>query len=97
LLTLAIRLLTLVEFVVRRQLRVTGQALTGLYPENPRKSTATPSAERLLRAFDNLTLTIIEVNGKRLIHAPPLSVLQTQIVCLLGLPDNIYANLADGP
>jgi transposase len=97
LLTLAIRLLTLVEFVVRRQLRVSGQVLAGLYPENPRKSTATPSAERLLRAFANLTLTIIEVNGKRLIHAPPLSVLQTQIVRLLGLPDNIYANLADGP
>jgi transposase len=95
LLTLALRLLTLVEFVVRRQLRATGQALTGLYPENPHKSTDTPTAERLLRAFANLTITIVQINGQRLIHAPPLSTLQAQIIALLGLPDNIYANLAD--
>ncbi len=36
LLSLGLRILTLIEFVVRRQLKVGGESLGGLYPENPR-------------------------------------------------------------
>jgi transposase len=94
LLSLALRLLTLIEFVVRRQLRASHSMLQGLYPENPKKQTAIPTAERLLKAFSNLNLTIFEMDGKEMIHFPPLSSVQLQILELLGLPPDLYSRLA---
>lgn len=95
LLSLALRLLTLIELVVRRQLQSSASSLTGLYPEHPQKQTGKPTAERLLRAFSNLTLTIIETRGQRFGHAPPLTPLQQHIIQLLGLPADIYSRLVD--
>lgn len=97
LLNLALRLLTLIEFVVRRQLQHTHTHLMGRYPEHPKKQTATPTAERILRAFSNLTLTTVEVRGKQFAHAPPLNPLQQQILQLLGLSSDIYSRLVEDP
>ena len=47
----ALRVVTLMEFVVRRSLKQQGAALVGLHKENPRKATATPTAERLLQVL----------------------------------------------
>lgn len=95
LLSLALRLLTLMQFVVRRHLKAEGTSLVGLYPGNPNKKTDQPTAERLLRAFSNLTLTILQVNGQFFAHAPPLSLVQMQIIQALGLPSDIYSRLGD--
>lgn len=43
----AVRLLTLIEFVVRRALQREQATLVGLPPENPKKATAAPTTERL--------------------------------------------------
>ncbi len=96
LLSLALRLLTIIEFVVRRQLTVIEvNSLAGLYPEHPKKRTSQPTAERLLRAFSNITLTIIEAHGQRFGYVPPLNLLQQEIISLLSLPPDIYSNLVD--
>jgi transposase len=94
LLSIALHLLTLMQFVVRRHLNSTGTMLSGLYPDNPRKQTAIPTFERLLKAFGNWTVTIIHINGQRLIHAPPLSPTQMQILQALGLPQDTYSRLS---
>jgi len=94
LLSLAVRLLTLIEFVVRRALRDTRQQLVGLHLENPRKATATPTAERLLRAFSRITLTVIHLPDRRIYHLTPLSPLQQHILSLLGLSPDVYRALA---
>ena len=94
LLSLALRLLTLIEFVVRRALHDSQQQLLGLHLENPRKATATPTTERLLRAFDNITLTIIHLPDRLMAHLPPLTPLQTGILALLGLSPDVYLSLA---
>jgi transposase len=94
LLSIAIHLLTLMQFVVRRHLNSTDTTLGGLYPDKPRKQTATPTFERLLKAFGNWTVTIIQINGQRLIHAPPLSSTQMQILEALGLPRDTYSKLS---
>ena len=60
LLSIALRVLTLLEFVGRRQLAAQGAQLAGLYAGNPRRETARPTAERLLEAFRDITLTIME-------------------------------------
>jgi hypothetical protein len=51
LLGIALRVLTLTEFVARRDLAATGDTLPGLYAGNPKRTTTQPTAERLLSAF----------------------------------------------
>lgn len=94
LLSIAIRWLTLIEFVVRRGLQRTNAALGGLHPQNPKKATATPTTERLLRAFDQITLTVIHVPDQVIRHITPLTPLQVDILNLLGLSPDIYRSLA---
>ena len=93
LLSLALRVLTLTEFVVRRSLKTTEDQLAGLYPGNPKQATSRPTTERLLRAFDNITLTCIQMPGQFIRHITPLSQLQTDILVLLDLPPSIYSEL----
>ena len=51
LLSIGLRLLTLTEFVVRRRLAEEQASLPGLYAGNPKRTTARPTAGRLLEAF----------------------------------------------
>jgi hypothetical protein len=92
---LGLRLLTLIECVVHRQLTQTQATLTGLYPENPKKSTNRPSTERILKVFDHMTLTIFTVDRQSHRHLPPLTPLQSQIIKLLGFSPRIYNDLLD--
>ena len=94
LLSLALRVLTLMEFVVRRSLKQQETTLAGLYKDNPRRVTATPTAERLLLAFVPLTLTQVQMAEQTIRHVTTLSPLQEQILGLLGLPGDLYAALA---
>ena len=63
LLSIALRVLTLLECVVRRQLAAAGETLAGLYAGNSQRETARPTAERLLEAFQEVTLTVIAYSG----------------------------------
>ena len=94
LLSLALRVLTLMEFVVRRTLKQQEATLAGLYKDNPRRATATPTAERLLQAFVPITLTQVQLPTQTVRHVTPLTPVQEQILRLLGLPADLYAALA---
>jgi transposase len=93
LLTLGVRIYTLIEFVVRRSLQKDNAKLGGLHPENKRKETDKPTTERLLKAFSGITLTIIKAGGKTIRHLTPLSELQKEILKRLGLNIALYHNL----
>jgi transposase len=95
LLSLAVRLLTLMEFVVRRTLHQNQEQLVGLHPENPKKGTDTPTSERLLKAFNNINLTIIHLPQQLVRHVTPLTPLQQRILELLDLSPALYGTLAD--
>jgi transposase len=98
LLTLALRALTLIEFVARRALVATGQSLAGLYDGNPKRCTAKPSAELLLTSFDNLTLFTQFQQGHLIQRSlTPLNQVQTQVLQLLGLSPNLYHDLSAVP
>jgi transposase len=94
LLSVALRVLTLMEFVVRRSLKQQRATLAGLYKDNPRRATATPTAERLLQAFVPITLTQVQLPDQTLRHVTPLTPVQEQILHLLGFPADLYAGLA---
>jgi transposase len=93
LLSVAVRMLTLIEFVVRRKLTQNQEKLTGLIENNPKKGIDNPTTERLLKAFDQINLTIVHLPDKVIRYVTPLSALQTRILELLGLSPNIYARL----
>ncbi|KAF0247254.1 MAG: hypothetical protein FD167_3342, partial [bacterium] len=80
LLSLALRLLTLTEFLVRQALYNSNESLSGLYSGNPNRKTSSPSAERLLKAFRGIFLSIVFLPGKTAFHLSALSPLQSQII-----------------
>ena len=95
LLVIALRAFTLFEFVARRSLAQQSEPLCGLYAGNPKRATRRPTAERLLKAFDNLTLyRLADGDGIRY-EVTPLSALQKRILGLVGIPESTYADLAN--
>jgi transposase len=93
LLSIGLRVLTLLEFGVRRRLATAKTTLGGLYVGNPKRATARPTAERLLEAFQGLTLTIIREGRWRRSHLTPLSRIHRRILALLDLPVDTYTRL----
>lgn len=83
-LSLGLRVLILLEFAVRRHLAAEEAMLSGLYAGNPKRATARPTAERLLEAFKDVTLTVVVFPDGRHYHLTPLMALQRRILCLLG-------------
>jgi len=96
LLTLALRLLTLIETQVRRGLEQAQDTLTGLYEGAPTRSTERPTGKRILKAFARarLTLTQIEMGTATYWHLTPLSALHEHLLRYLHLPVSLYSALA---
>ena len=92
-LTLGVRALTLIEYVVRRSLKKDNSKLEGLHLENPKKLTNIPTSKKLLTAFSKITLTIIESKNSVVKHLTPLSQLQINILKRLGLNAVNYTKL----
>ena len=94
LLSLALGILTLIEFVAQRSLQAEQENLAGLFPGNPTKETNRPTTERLLRAFKGIHLSIIDLPDQHIRHVTPLTELQNRILLLLRFSPTIYADLA---
>jgi len=93
LLSVGLRVLTLLEFVVRRRLAAEQTKLAGLYAGNPTRATARPTAEGILEAFREITLTMIQEPHQTRWHLTPLSALQQRLLAGLDFPRNIYTRL----
>jgi transposase len=95
LLTIALRVVTVLEGMVRHTLAQEHQQIAGLFAGNPKRRTTQPTTERLLEAFNEITLTIVSGPGFVLRHLPPLSALQQQILALCGFSSAVYTCLTD--
>ena len=86
---------TVTEFVLRRSLETAQASLPGLHPENKHKRTAKPTAERILQAFSDVSLTIIkQAAGEEILRRlTPLSAVQEDILQRLGLGAALYRQL----
>jgi transposase len=93
LLTIGLRLLTLLEHVARSHLAERSEKLPGLYAGNPTRATDHPTTEAMLRGFKNIYLNFVTVDGQTYQHLTPLSKLQCNILRLLDLPASIYTRL----
>ena len=95
LLTIALRVMTLLEGVLRQRLRERQMELAGLFAGNPKRRTSLPTTERLLEAFSEITLTIVRAPGFAQRHITPLSPLQQEILVLLDFSPAVYLRLED--
>ena len=94
LLTLAARLLALGDHLAKGNLAQKKTELAGIYPGNPKRSTATPTTERMLAAFDNINLTIIPIAGQLHYQVTPLTTVQLRILDLWELSDTLYTQFS---
>jgi hypothetical protein len=95
LLTLALRLLTLFEVLVRRGQDQDGAELTGLYPGQATRTTDRPTAQRVLEAIARTGVTLIQVVGEDGCrwHLTALPVLVKRVLGYLGLSEEVYTRL----
>jgi len=97
LLGIALRVVTLMEFVARRILQARSEELEGLYEGNPHRTTPRPTAEKLLLAFRGITLYRHHRGAHVQEEISPLSSLQKRILELMEVPEEIYAALKSDP
>jgi transposase len=95
LLTLALRVLTLFEVLVRRGQETSGEELPGLYPGQAKRTTERPTARRVLEAVSRTGLTLTRVEGGEgsRWHLTDLPVLVKWVLAYLGLSDEVYTRL----
>lgn len=93
-LSLAVGVLTLVESTVRNQLATEQTKIAGLYLDSSRKETDRPTAERILQAFSNITLTRLTFLDNVIYHITPLNPVQERLLALLDFPPDLYRRLA---
>jgi transposase len=94
LLTLAARILALGDYTAKQALAQEDAELAGLYPGNPKRSTATPTTERMLAAFDNINLLLVPVTGQFHCQVTPLTPVQKRILELWALPTTLYTRFS---
>ena len=92
LLTLALRVLTLFEILVRRGQEQHGEKLPGLYPGQSSRTTDRPTASRVLGAIARAEITLTEVDDghDRHWHLTPLPKLVRRVLAYLGLTESVY-------
>ena len=95
LLTLALRVLTLFEVLVRRGQEQESKDLAGLYPGQAKRTTDRPTAQRVLEAIARTGVTLIREVGAEgcCWHLTALPVLVERVLGYLGLSDEVYNRL----
>jgi transposase len=93
LLTIGARLFALGDYQAQQALAEEKTELTGIYRGNPKRGTARPTTERMLKAFENINLLIIPSEAKTGYYLTQLSSVQERILTLLGLPNSLYTDL----
>jgi transposase len=96
LLSVALRMLTLVEWQVRERLHQEGTTLQGVYAGQPSRKTVRPSAELLLGVMKTISVSVILVTGQIHVLLSPLTDVQKRLLQLWDLPPDLYEKIACG-
>lgn len=93
LLSIGLRILTLIEYQARQRLADLKEKLPGMYAGNPKRTTEHPTAEAMLRSFKGIYLSVVILGEQVLYHVTPLSVVQDKVLSLLDFSSDIYTQL----
>jgi transposase len=97
LLTVALRVLTLFEVLVRQGQTQRKERLRGLYPGQAQRTTDRPTGFRVLRAIAQLEMTLTQISGPEGDHwqISPVPELLEQVLSYLDLSPALYKRLAE--
>lgn len=93
LLCIGLRVLCLVEFTVRQALQERSEKLSGIYQGNPKRTTARPTTEMMLKAFVGISMVMVSFGMTNQRSVTSLNAVQSRILDLLGFPATIYQGL----
>jgi transposase len=93
LLSIGLRILTLLEFSARQRLAASQATVAGLYAGNPKRTTNRPTAEALLGAFKPIHLSVVTIGQQLHRHVTPLSEVQQHLLALLDLSPELFDQL----
>jgi transposase len=91
-LVMALRIIVLMEYRVRRELKKRNEVIVGLKPAS-NIATQRPTTERLLQAFSDITWSTITLDRTQHQHVTPLTDTQRHILQLLYLEPDVYERL----
>ncbi|NER00659.1 MAG: IS1634 family transposase [Cyanothece sp. SIO2G6] len=96
LLMICLKICAGIEYKIAHQLSQDKQKLDQIFEGNPKKSTATPTAKRILNQFKGISIVIIALNTPQdtQVIMTPLLEIQSKILDLCGWNDQIYLELA---
>jgi transposase len=94
LLSLTLRLLTMLEWRCHQRLADQHESVAGLFAGNPKRTTRRPTAEALLQAFRLIYLSVVTLGQQTHRHITPLSEVQQRILVLPGVSSALYDRLA---
>jgi transposase len=92
--TIALRVLVLMHYVVRRNLAHQGATLKGIYPGQFGRQTTRPTTDMMLRTFRGLRLSHVTRNGQPFDHVTPRNDGQQRILEWLEFPMAIFSKIA---
>ena len=83
------------EYKVSKQLQEKGEKLDNIYEGNPKRSTPTPTAKRMLNAFGGISVAIFTSQPQTPLHIQmtELKQVQLKIIELLGFKSTLYSDL----
>jgi transposase len=93
LLSVALRVLTLLEWVVRERLRRDGSTVQEVYAGQAGRKTARPSAELLLTVLKTISISVVAMGEQVCVLLSPLSGIQQRLLDLWDLPPDLYEKL----
>jgi transposase len=96
LLLLALKVCAILEYKSAEALHKKDEQLCQIYEGNPKRGSKKPSAKRICKAFDGISIALVFVNYK-LQHAlmTDLEPVQTKILNILNIHSDVYTKLVD--
>jgi hypothetical protein len=93
-LVLVLKVIAGIEHEVATALKEKGKELGGLYPGNPKIMTRTPTIGKIIEVFKSVSVAYIKQEQMVVrVLMPELSIVQKEILDLLGLSTDLYKKL----
>lgn len=93
-LLLALKVITLIEFSVARNLKKSNKQIAGLYVGNPKHETQKPSATLILKVFLGIyCIAAIDIKNMKIVYqVTNLNPLQKKLLRLMDMLETIYTH-----
>lgn len=90
LLLLALKFVSVIQYQARQYLKKNKEMMNEIYAGNPTRATDKPTTNLMLKAFRNIHLNIVSINGTIFISITDLKPIQMKIIKALDLSFEIY-------